>query len=81
MSKLLISDWREAMETVDLTETAWLKSTRSNAQSACVEVAFLNNGIVPVRDSKDPNGPALVFPSDAWTAFVTAIKTGDLPST
>ncbi|MER7584375.1 DUF397 domain-containing protein [Kitasatospora sp. NPDC097691] len=69
------------METVDLTEAAWLKSIHSNGQSACVEVAFLNDGIVPVRDSKDPNGPALVFPSDAWTAFVTAIKAGDIPNT
>ncbi|WP_121177598.1 DUF397 domain-containing protein [Streptomyces sp. 1114.5] len=31
-------------------------------------------------DSKDPNGPALVFPTDAWTAFVAAIKAGELPT-
>ncbi|MFE5584598.1 DUF397 domain-containing protein [Kitasatospora sp. NPDC056531] len=68
------------MNTVDLTGAVWVKSTRSNGQSACVEVAFLNNDIVPVRDSKDPSGPALVFPTDAWTAFVTAIKTGELPN-
>ncbi|MFE4977115.1 DUF397 domain-containing protein [Kitasatospora sp. NPDC056651] len=68
------------METVDLTEAAWFKSSRSNAQSACVEVAFLNSGIIPVRDSKDPSGPALAFPTDAWTAFITAIKSGELPN-
>ncbi|MGA5818135.1 DUF397 domain-containing protein [Kitasatospora sp. NPDC094028] len=69
------------MDTVDLTEAVWFKSSRSNGQSACVEVAFLNTGIVPVRDSKDRNGPALAFPADAWTTFVTAIKAGELPST
>ncbi|MFJ6620121.1 DUF397 domain-containing protein [Kitasatospora sp. NPDC091335] len=69
------------MKTTDLTEAVWFKSSRSNAQSACVEVAFLNNGIIPVRDSKDPEGPALAFPTDAWASFVTAIKTGELPST
>ncbi|MFJ9843757.1 DUF397 domain-containing protein [Kitasatospora sp. NPDC101155] len=37
-------------------------------------------GIVPVRDSKDPSGPALVFPAEAWTAFVTAIKAGNIPN-
>ncbi|MFJ3217458.1 DUF397 domain-containing protein [Kitasatospora sp. NPDC086801] len=69
------------MDTTDLTGAVWFKSTRSNGQSACVEVAILNHGIVPVRDSKDPNGPALVFPADTWTAFVTAIKGGELPNT
>ncbi|GAB7185876.1 DUF397 domain-containing protein [Kitasatospora sp. Ki12] len=58
----------------------WVKSTRSNGQSACVEVTLLNTGIIPVRDSKDPDGPALAFPTGAWTAFVTAIKTGELPN-
>ncbi|WP_377270936.1 DUF397 domain-containing protein [Peterkaempfera sp. SMS 1(5)a] len=35
-------------------------------------------GVVPVRDSKDPHGPALVFPVAAWAAFVAAVKSGDL---
>ncbi|WP_459649399.1 DUF397 domain-containing protein [Kitasatospora sp. Ki12] len=49
--------------------------------SNCIEVADGFTGIVPVRDSKDPSGPALAFPTDAWTAFVTAIKTSELPNT
>ncbi|MGA5199825.1 DUF397 domain-containing protein [Streptomyces exfoliatus] len=36
------------------------------------------HGLVPVRDSKDPHGPALLFPAGNWTAFVSAIKSGDL---
>ncbi|MFF2079881.1 DUF397 domain-containing protein [Kitasatospora sp. NPDC058162] len=37
-------------------------------------------GAVPVRDSKDPNGPALVFSASAWAAFVAAVREGDLPA-
>ncbi|WP_371499942.1 DUF397 domain-containing protein [Kitasatospora sp. NBC_00374] len=33
--------------------------------------------VVPVRDSKDPDGPALVFPAEAWQRFVTAAGRGD----
>ncbi|MFE2411076.1 DUF397 domain-containing protein [Kitasatospora sp. NPDC059408] len=36
-------------------------------------------GAVPVRDSKDPNGPALVFPAPAWESFVSAVRAGDFP--
>ncbi|MGW7002470.1 DUF397 domain-containing protein [Streptomyces sp. NPDC054933] len=34
-------------------------------------------GVVPVRDSKDRHGPALVFGVDAWSAFVAGVKEGD----
>ncbi|WP_461066964.1 DUF397 domain-containing protein [Streptomyces pseudoechinosporeus] len=30
--------------------------------------------LVPVRDSKTPHGPALVFPANAWGNFVGALK-------
>ncbi|MGD3109182.1 DUF397 domain-containing protein [Streptomyces sp. YGL11-2] len=32
--------------------------------------------MVPVRDSKDPQGPALVFPAAGWSSFVAAVKSG-----
>ncbi|MFC8450834.1 DUF397 domain-containing protein [Kitasatospora sp. NPDC057223] len=37
-------------------------------------------GLVPVRDSKNPDGPALVFPAAAWQAFVTGVRAGDFPA-
>ncbi|MFE9425554.1 DUF397 domain-containing protein [Kitasatospora sp. NPDC006697] len=52
----------------------WRKSSYSGAQSECVEVADGVPGIVPVRDSKNPSGAALLFPGDAWAAFITALK-------
>ncbi|WP_461061958.1 DUF397 domain-containing protein [Streptomyces pseudoechinosporeus] len=33
-------------------------------------------GIVPVRDSKRPHGPVLVFPATAWGRFVAALSRG-----
>jgi Domain of unknown function (DUF397) len=55
----------------------WRKSTRSGDSAECVEVALLGDH-VGVRDSKDPTGPALLFPVPVWRAFVAAVKSGDL---
>ncbi|MGC4787856.1 DUF397 domain-containing protein [Micromonospora sp. DT178] len=49
----------------------WRKSSRSGDEGACVEMALVP-GTVAVRDSKDPSGPALLFPPAAWAAFVGA---------
>ncbi|MFE5585339.1 DUF397 domain-containing protein [Kitasatospora sp. NPDC056531] len=60
---------------------AWRKSSYSgNDGGNCIEVAPGFPGLVPVRDSKDPHGPALVFPASAWEAFVTAVREGDFPA-
>ncbi|MCX4747830.1 DUF397 domain-containing protein [Kitasatospora sp. NBC_01287] len=56
----------------------WRKSSYSNPEDACVEVVD-RLPTVPVRDSKDPAGPALDFPAPAWSAFVAALRTGELP--
>jgi Domain of unknown function (DUF397) len=59
---------------VDLSRAVWRKSARSNNGGACVEVATNLPGIVAVRDSKDPDGPALTFTSDDWRAFIRRLK-------
>ncbi|MFJ9774099.1 DUF397 domain-containing protein [Kitasatospora sp. NPDC101157] len=61
------------------TEPAWFKSSYSSNGGNCVEVAgnLVASGVVPVRDSKDPSGPPLVFRADAWSAFVSAVRNGD----
>ena len=66
--------------TPDLSTAAWRKSSHSNGDGGdCVEVADGLPGVVPVRDSKDPDGPALVFTRDAWRAFITDVRDGRLP--
>ncbi|MFD4693691.1 DUF397 domain-containing protein [Streptomyces sp. NPDC058463] len=53
----------------------WRKSTYSGGDGGnCLEVADSHPGIVPVRDSKVADGPALVFRAAAWAAFVTGLK-------
>ncbi|MDX6391423.1 MAG: hypothetical protein QOJ73_2486 [Streptosporangiaceae bacterium] len=59
---------------VDLSRAVWRKSARSNNGGACVEVATNLPGIVAVRDSKDPDGPALTFSSHDWRAFIRKLK-------
>jgi hypothetical protein len=54
---------------VDLTDSEWRKGSRSNGQPNCVEVAFAPD-TVAVRDSKNPDGPVLLFPSVDWAGFL-----------
>ncbi|MFW6694151.1 DUF397 domain-containing protein [Streptomyces sp. MAR4 CNX-425] len=61
----------------DLSEAVWRKSTHSSGNGQCIEVADGYPGVIPVRDSKAPEGPFLVFGADAWTSFVQAVKHGD----
>lgn len=57
----------------------WRKSSHSNSDGgSCVEVIDGYAAGVPVRDSKVPDGPAVVFAAPGWTAFVTAVRTGAL---
>lgn len=48
----------------------WIKASRSNNQGQCVEVARLADGRIGVRDSKDSEGPVLVFSEAEWSAFL-----------
>ncbi|MFD8082840.1 DUF397 domain-containing protein [Kitasatospora sp. NPDC059722] len=61
----------------DLSSVHWRKSTYSGGGGECIEVAPGFTGVMPVRDSKDPEGPALIFSPAAWQSFITAIRTGE----
>ncbi|GHA93851.1 MULTISPECIES: DUF397 domain-containing protein [Streptomyces] len=58
------------------TLTGWFKSSYSGGgQGECLEVSDSYVG-VPVRDSKAPTGPAVVFSAGGWASFVSAVKGG-----
>lgn len=60
-----------------LTSATWRKSSYSNQDGGnCLEVAEDFTPLIPVRDSKTPQGPALVFELAAWDAFISAVKRG-----
>lgn len=66
----------------DLSAATWRKSSFSGGADpdSCVEVADGYHGVQPVRDSKDPEGPALIFGTDAWTTFIADVKAGHYPA-
>ncbi|AQS69482.1 DUF397 domain-containing protein [Streptomyces pactum] len=58
----------------------WRRSSYSgNEAGSCLEVVDGHPGGIPVRDSKVPDGPALLFSAVGWASFITALK--QAPST
>lgn len=67
------------MRTPDLSTATWRKSSFSDGGvNNCIEVADGYPGLVPVRDSKVPAGPALVIAAPAWIAFIDDVRKGNL---
>ncbi len=61
---------------MDVTGAVWRKSSYSGDNGgACVEVGTAGLAVA-VRDSKDPDGPRLVFAADTWKTFAEQVKTG-----
>ncbi|MFL4491721.1 DUF397 domain-containing protein [Streptomyces sp. VTCC 41912] len=61
--------------------TQWVKSGYSSPEGGnCLEwcpASASTTGVVPVRDSKAPDGPVLTFPTDGWMAFVGAVRSNE----
>ncbi|MFE6287043.1 DUF397 domain-containing protein [Streptomyces sp. NPDC057877] len=58
-------------------DAAWIKSLHSNAEGNCVEVAHLTDGGVAMRNSRDPEGPALIYTASEMAAFLAGAKDGE----
>jgi hypothetical protein len=66
------------MPSAQLPEVTWQKSRRSNPSGNCVELALLPaRGGVAIRNSRDPDGPALVYSLDEIAAFLGGVLDGD----
>jgi len=67
---------RNVPSSSELSGVRWLRSSYSTGANNCVEAARPHSGpftgLLAVRDSKDPVGPALLFSPESWTGFLTA---------
>ena len=68
---------RNGVPSTQLADAVWRKSSISGYQGNCVEVAELTTGEVAVRNSRHPEGPALIFTSAEWQAFVGGVHLGE----
>jgi hypothetical protein len=67
---------------MDLSNANWRKSSFSGDNGGnCVEVAKINGSghasLIALRDSKDPDGPKLLFTPHEWDAFLSGAKEGE----
>jgi hypothetical protein len=63
----------------DLSSAVWRKSTYSGSNGGqCVEVATNLPGVIAVRDSKNPGGPALVIDPAAWQSLLDTVRAGQI---
>lgn len=65
------------MPATQLPGAAWRKSSASNSQGACVELAKLSSGEFAVRNSRQPEGPALIYTEAEISALIDGVKLGE----
>jgi Domain of unknown function (DUF397) len=68
---------RNDMSAASLAGAAWRKSRRSGQLGNCVETAVLDSGDIAMRNSRYPDGPALIFTRDEMAAFLAGAKNGE----
>lgn len=68
---------RNGISADELTGVTWQKSSYSNPNGNCVELAKLPDGGVAMRNSRDPHGPALVYTAAELSAFIAGSKSGE----
>jgi hypothetical protein len=72
-----MTEIRNGMPACQLYGAAWRSSARSGAVGNCVEMAPLAGGEVAVRNSRYPDGPALIYTRDEMAAFLFGAKDGE----
>lgn len=72
-----MEDTPNGMLASDLHGAIWRKSRRSNSQGNCVELASLPGGMIAMRNSRHPGGPALIYTRAEIDAFIAGARDGD----
>lgn len=70
-------DAYNGMSARDLRNVVWFKSSHSNSQGTCAEFAKLPGGDVAMRNSRYPDGPALVYTHAEMEALLLGVKDGE----
>ncbi|MFF9815702.1 DUF397 domain-containing protein [Streptomyces sp. NPDC014006] len=69
---------RDVFSSTDLRDVRWQRSSYSTGANNCVETARPASGpwagLLAVRDSKAPDGPALLFSPGSWATFTAAVR-------
>jgi hypothetical protein len=65
------------MPASEIKAAGWRKSRASNSQGACVELAKLGSGEFAVRNSRYPDGPALIYTHAEVAALIEGVKMGE----
>jgi Domain of unknown function (DUF397) len=69
---------RNGMDAAGLADVTWIRSSRSGPTGGnCVEVAFLADDQIGMRNSRHPDGPVLVFTRSEWDAFLGGATEGE----
>ena len=71
-----MQDIQNGISASQLEGATWRKSQRSNSQGACVEIARISADTVAMRNSRDPQGPALICQRDAIAALMAGLQDG-----
>jgi hypothetical protein len=73
-----VSEISNGVRASSLAGARWSKSGRSGPTGGnCVEVAFLDGGEIAMRNSRHPDGPALIFTRGEWDAFIGGARDGE----
>ncbi|MEU1690020.1 DUF397 domain-containing protein [Streptomyces hirsutus] len=75
-----MSAYRNGIPADSLEGVTWVKSRHSDHQGNCVELAALSNGAVALRNSRDPQGPALIYTRGEIAAFISGARDGEFTS-
>ncbi|WP_330434650.1 DUF397 domain-containing protein [Streptomyces sp. NBC_00825] len=68
---------RNGMAAAEITNAQWVKARASDALNDCVELARLGENEIAVRNSRFPDGPALIFTRSEVVAFLDGATRGE----